>query len=53
MDKENLVKEGYDKISENFLSFRHQFDNSKELEKFVEYLQDNGKVLDAGGGVFQ
>lgn len=51
MNKENLVKEGYDKISENFLSFRHQFDNSQELEKFVEYLPENGKVLDVGCGV--
>jgi ubiquinone/menaquinone biosynthesis C-methylase UbiE len=51
MDKENLVKEGYDKISENFLSFRHQFDNSQELEKFVKYLPEKGKVLDVGCGV--
>lgn len=51
MDKENLVKEGYDKISEKFLSFRHQFDNSQELDKFSEYLPKNGRVLDVGCGV--
>ncbi len=51
MDKEQLVKEGYDKISENFRSFRHQFDNSQELKKFSEYFPKNGNVLDVGCGV--
>ena len=51
MDKEQLVKEGYDMISENFLSFRHQFDNSQELIIFAKFLPENGKVLDVGCGV--
>jgi ubiquinone/menaquinone biosynthesis C-methylase UbiE len=51
MNKENLVKEGYDKISESFLNFRHQFDNSQELKIFAKFLPENGKVLDVGCGV--
>lgn len=51
MDKERLVKEGYNKISENFHTFRTQFDNFKELRKFSQYLPTGGKILDVGCGV--
>ncbi|MHA1552755.1 MAG: class I SAM-dependent methyltransferase [Candidatus Heimdallarchaeaceae archaeon] len=51
MDKETLVQKGYDKLSENFHTFRTQFNNYKELRKFSKYLRTGGKILDAGCGV--
>ena len=51
MDKEQLVKKGYDEIAANFQSFRDQFNNTEELVKFVNYLPIGGKVLDVGCGV--
>ena len=48
-----IVREGYDKIAEQYNQDREKFDNSKELQEFIDTLPEGGSVLDigCGGGV--
>ncbi|MCJ7804221.1 class I SAM-dependent methyltransferase [Patescibacteria group bacterium] len=46
----NLVKNGYNKISEKYLQNRDQFKNLKYLGKFVKLLKPGAKILDLGCG---
>jgi ubiquinone/menaquinone biosynthesis C-methylase UbiE len=49
-EKRNLVKEGYDKIAEEYQADRHIFDHTKELQEFSSLLPKNAKVIDVGCG---
>jgi ubiquinone/menaquinone biosynthesis C-methylase UbiE len=48
--KRNLVKEGYDKIAEEYQANRHVFDHKKELKEFASLLPENARVIDVGCG---
>jgi ubiquinone/menaquinone biosynthesis C-methylase UbiE len=49
-EKRNLVKEGYDKIAEEYQADRHMFDHTKELQEFASLLPKNARVIDVGCG---
>ena len=49
-EKERIVREGYDRIAEEYDASRSKFDHSKELNKFVGLLPKNARVLDVGCG---
>lgn len=49
-EKEDIVRNGYDKRAEEYHANRHVYDNRKEMEEFANLLPKNGKVLDAGCG---
>ncbi len=49
-DKEELVRKGYDTLSEKFQKNRTSFDIGKEFEAFRTLLPKNAKVLDLGCG---
>lgn len=46
----DLVKFGYNKVAETYLSNRDQFSNNKYLEKLTELLKPGATVLDIGCG---
>ena len=46
----NLVKEGYNKAAEDYSKNRDQFKNINYLEKLIELLKTNSKILDLGCG---
>lgn len=50
MNKNNLVKDGYNKIAKNYSSSRDQFKNNHYLEKLVELLKPEATILDIGCG---
>jgi ubiquinone/menaquinone biosynthesis C-methylase UbiE len=50
IDKEELVRKGYDTLGEKFQKARPFFDIGKELEAFRTLLPKNAKVLDLGCG---
>lgn len=45
-----LVKQGYNKVAENYSSERDQFKNNKYLEQLVKLLKPGAVVLDIGCG---
>lgn len=49
-EKERLVKQGYDKIAEDYQADRHALNDRKELTEFVGLLPRNARVLDVGCG---
>lgn len=50
MNKNNLVKDSYNKIAENYSSSRDLFKNNHYLEKLVELLKPGSTILDIGCG---
>jgi ubiquinone/menaquinone biosynthesis C-methylase UbiE len=50
VDKENVVKKGYDGITEEYQANRGKFDHRKELTQFAALLPENAKILDVGCG---
>ena len=50
VDKESIVRKGYDEIAEEYSADRTRFDHSKELKEFTELLPKNAIVLDVGCG---
>ena len=48
--KEKIVRNGYDKIAEEYQANRNCFNSKGLLKKFSSYLSDNAMVLDAGCG---
>ncbi len=48
-----IVREGYDKIAHQYMQERGQYDNTNEIQEFIDLLPKNAKVLDigCGGGV--
>ena len=50
IEKEEIVRKGYDKIAKEYQADRHIFDNKRELEEFVSLLPRNARVLDVGCG---
>ena len=46
----DLVKQGYNKVAEDYLSDRDQFKNNKYLEQMVKLLKPGAIVLDIGCG---
>jgi len=49
-DKESVVREGYDRMAEEYHASRTKFDHRKELKEFVTLLPKNARVLDVGCG---
>ena len=49
-EKEETVREGYDRLVERYQTIRHAFDNSQELGEFASLLPKHAKVLDVGCG---
>ena len=45
-----LVRSGYDRLTELYAKERERFDNWHEVEAFTSRLPENGRVLDAGCG---
>jgi SAM-dependent methyltransferase len=50
MEKEEIVRKGYDKLAEKYQIIRQAFDNKRELGEFTSLLPKKAKVLDAGCG---
>lgn len=48
--KNNLVRQGYNKVAEDYSSERDQFKNNKYLRKLVELLKPGATILDIGCG---
>ncbi len=48
--KEEIVKQGYDRIAKRYHAERSQFGHKKELEEFMRLLPAKANVLDAGCG---
>jgi SAM-dependent methyltransferase len=48
-----IVREGYDRIAEEYYKKRDIFDDNTQIEEFISYLPQKGVVLDigCGGGV--
>ena len=49
-EKRNLVKEGYNKIAEEYQTDRHIFNHKKELQEFASLLPKDARVIDVGCG---
>ncbi|MDH4213445.1 MAG: class I SAM-dependent methyltransferase [Candidatus Thorarchaeota archaeon] len=45
-----IVKNGYDRIAEEYNKKRGIFDDSDQIEEFISYLPEKGVVLDIGCG---
>ncbi len=45
-----IVREGYDRIAEEYNKQREAFDNSKEIQEFIDRLPEGAVVLDVGCG---
>ncbi|MDP3733340.1 MAG: class I SAM-dependent methyltransferase [Candidatus Daviesbacteria bacterium] len=45
-----IVREGYNKIAEDYLASRDQFSNPKYLDKLNSFLKPNSTILDIGCG---
>jgi ubiquinone/menaquinone biosynthesis C-methylase UbiE len=50
IDKESVVRKGYDRIAEEYHASRSKFDHRKELKEFAALLPKNARVLDVGCG---
>ena len=52
-DHGKIVREGYNRIAKAYYSDRDLVKNEKEIDEFISYLPEGGKVLDigCGGGV--
>jgi ubiquinone/menaquinone biosynthesis C-methylase UbiE len=50
MEKEEIVRKGYDRIAEKYHTIRQAFDSKEELGEFASLLPKNAKVLDVGCG---
>ena len=52
MDKKKVVRDGYNKIAEKYLTERHAEiqDDITLLSKFVSFIEENDRVLDVGCG---
>jgi cyclopropane fatty-acyl-phospholipid synthase-like methyltransferase len=48
--KQKIVKDGYDRVAENYLAQRDEFKNFPYLEKLESLLPHNSKILDIGCG---
>lgn len=46
----NLVREGYDKVAEEYATARNQFSNTKYLDKLNSLIKPNSTILDIGCG---
>ena len=49
-EKKEIVREGYDKIAEEYQADRHVFEGTPELEEFSSHLPGGAKILDVGCG---
>lgn len=49
-NKEDLVKQSYNKIAKNYLAKRDQFQNQKYLDKLINVLKPGSVILDIGCG---
>ena len=45
-----IVREGYNKIAEEYNEQREKFDNTKEIQEFIDHLPKGSTVLDIGCG---
>ncbi len=50
MEKEEIVRKGYDRLAEKYHAIRHAFDSERELDEFAGLLPKKAKVLDVGCG---
>jgi len=50
MSNNLLVREGYDKAAENYLSHRNQSPNFRYLEQFIKLINKGKTILDVGCG---
>jgi ubiquinone/menaquinone biosynthesis C-methylase UbiE len=50
IEKEDVVRKGYDKIAEVYQANRHELDNMNQLKEFANLLPKNAKILDVGCG---
>jgi ubiquinone/menaquinone biosynthesis C-methylase UbiE len=50
VEKEEIVRKGYDEIAREYQANRHIFDNVEILKEFSIYLSKNARILDAGCG---
>ena len=49
-DSKDIVREGYDKIAEQFDEYRAPFSDKAELDEFMSSVKPGGHVLDVGCG---
>ncbi|MGY5876509.1 MAG: class I SAM-dependent methyltransferase [Candidatus Thorarchaeota archaeon] len=49
-DPKDIVREGYDKIAEQYDDFRDRFSHKAELDEFMNLVRPRGHVLDVGCG---
>ncbi|MHA1958622.1 MAG: class I SAM-dependent methyltransferase [Candidatus Thorarchaeota archaeon] len=49
-DPEDIVRDGYDRIAEQYDEYRSHFNNEAELDEFMSLVKAGGHVLDAGCG---
>ena len=49
-DSKDIVREGYDKIAEQYDGYGSHFSNEAELNEFMSFVKPGGHVLDAGCG---
>ena len=45
-----IVREGYDKIAEEYNKDRDVFDNGREIQQFIDHLPEGAVLLDIGCG---
>jgi ubiquinone/menaquinone biosynthesis C-methylase UbiE len=50
MEKEEIVRKGYDRLAEKYQAIRHAFNSERELGEFAGLLPKKAKVLDVGCG---
>ncbi|KXH72112.1 MAG: hypothetical protein AM326_11290 [Candidatus Thorarchaeota archaeon SMTZ-45] len=49
-DSKDLVREGYDKIAEQYDDYRSAFSAEEELDEFMSFVKPNSHILDVGCG---
>jgi ubiquinone/menaquinone biosynthesis C-methylase UbiE len=50
IEKEGVVKKGYNRIAEVYQDIRHRFDNTNQLRELAGLLPKNARILDVGCG---
>jgi hypothetical protein len=46
-DPKDIVREGYDRIAEQYDEYRSPFSDEAELDEFMSFIKPGGHVLDA------
>ncbi len=49
-DPNDIVREGYDKIAEEYDDYRSAFSAEEELDEFMSFVKPNSHILDVGCG---